>query len=289
MTTPAERWTKAYYANQQCRKGWDCAAGWDAEERAAGYLTLVKKHQAIYEAKIAALSLTKDTKILDIGSGPGGFAISAAKITGSVTAVEPAAGMRNLLLRRCAEENIENIVCIAKRWENTTIEDLDPPYDLVLASFSLGMADIRSALLKMHQVCSGNVICYWPAASSAWERLLTHLTRELYGEKYTGAAKAPLLLEILAEERIPATLEVTIPEHDETFSSFSDAVEAAAKRLNTENRADREKIARHLENVLIEKDGIWHLSGIIPPIGKITWKGGWKEENQLHQTRGKIV
>ena len=130
--------------------------------------------------KISALALPTGAKILDIGSGPGAFAVPAAKRVAHVTAIEPAHGMYTLLTRRCLDDHVTNITCIPKRWEDVTVPELNVPYDLVLASFSLGMPDIRTALLKMHAVCSGTVVCYWQDASGTWEKLLTDLTLELF-------------------------------------------------------------------------------------------------------------
>ena len=41
---------------------------------------------------------------------------------------------------------IQNILCVQKRWEDVDIQkDLEAPYDVVMASYPLGMADIGEA------------------------------------------------------------------------------------------------------------------------------------------------
>ena len=281
MLSPADQWTAAYYANSKCRNGWECATHWNSDDTAAAYLTHARDHLADYEEKIAALALPPGAKILDIGSGPGAFAVPAAKRAAHVTAIEPAPGMRTLLTRWYQTDHVTNITCIPKRWEDVTVPELDVPYDLVLASFSLGMPDIRAALLKMHAVCSGTVVCYWQAAGGAWEKLLTALTPELFGTEYTPAAKSPLLLEILAEEQIPATLEVSIRESRQTFSSLDNAVDTVAERLGAGKPEQRDRIAAYLQTVLTEEDGQWHLPGITPPIGRLSWRGGWNPDDRI--------
>ena len=75
-----------------------------------------------------------------------------------VTAVEPGAGMIAALKDRAALEGITSITCIQKRWEDVDpVRDLTGPYDLVIASLSLTMHDIREAVQKMDAVSCGEV------------------------------------------------------------------------------------------------------------------------------------
>ena len=71
------------------------------------------------------LTVTRDSRVLDIGAGPGTLAIPLAPRVKEVTAVEPGAGMVSILQERAAREGITNIRCIQKRWE-----DVDPALDL---------------------------------------------------------------------------------------------------------------------------------------------------------------
>ena len=68
-------------------------------------------------------------------------------------AVEPGAGMIEILKSHAERQGIKNIVCIQKLWEDVNLSpDLKSPYDIVIASLSLTMFDIREALRKIEMV-----------------------------------------------------------------------------------------------------------------------------------------
>lgn len=51
--------------------------------------------------------------------------------------------MCSVMREKMAEFGVRNISVVQKRWEDVDVEkDLQPPYDVVVASFSLGMQDI---------------------------------------------------------------------------------------------------------------------------------------------------
>jgi 2-polyprenyl-3-methyl-5-hydroxy-6-metoxy-1,4-benzoquinol methylase len=122
------------------------------------------------------LAVTRDSRVLDIGAGPGTLAIPLAPRVKSVTAVEPGSGMVSIMQERAARERITNISCVQKQWE-----DVDParnlfgPYDVVIASLSLTMEDIQAALEKMDSVAKGFVCLYWFVDMPFWERMYADL------------------------------------------------------------------------------------------------------------------
>jgi hypothetical protein len=74
----------------------------------------------------------------------------------------------------CLKENIKaegliNVSWIHKKWEDVDLKDLDAPYDVVVASFSLAMPDIREAVIKMNKVSSKYVYLNWFAGMPSWE------------------------------------------------------------------------------------------------------------------------
>ena len=63
---------------------------------------------------IAALVITPDSRVLDIGAGPGTLAIPLAPQVREITAVEPGAGMVEILKDHAEQDGIRNITCVQK-------------------------------------------------------------------------------------------------------------------------------------------------------------------------------
>jgi SAM-dependent methyltransferase len=89
--------------------------------------------------------------VLDIGAGTGRYAIPIAKQVASLTAIEPSATMRTILEKKQAEHEISNMVIIPRPWEHITVGKDIQPHDIVIASHSFTMHDVKEAIVKMHQ------------------------------------------------------------------------------------------------------------------------------------------
>lgn len=84
--------------------------------------------------------------ILDIGSGPGAFALPLSTRAKRVIALEPAGEMANLLEARVREERIANIGIVREAWEDISLEGKywAGMYDIVFASMSPGINDLAT-------------------------------------------------------------------------------------------------------------------------------------------------
>ena len=91
------------------------------------------------------MNIPKGSRILDIGAEPGTYAVPLAASGCTVTVIEPSPVMREMLEARIKDEKIQNITIIPKRWEDVQTVELDRPFDVVIASFSLTMMDIGEA------------------------------------------------------------------------------------------------------------------------------------------------
>ena len=104
-------------------------------------------------------------------------------------------------------EGITNITCIQKRWEDVDPgRDLTGPYDLVIASLSLTMHDIREAVQKMDAVSCGEVCLYWFVDLPFWERMYADLVMPLHERPYYPGPKADCLWNVLYQAGIYANV-----------------------------------------------------------------------------------
>ncbi|HNX17962.1 MAG TPA: class I SAM-dependent methyltransferase [Methanoregula sp.] len=204
---------------------------------------------------IAGLDLSKDMKVLDIGAGPGTLAIPLAPRVREITAVEPGAGMVLVLKELCKEKGISNITCVQKLWEDVDpARDLDPPYDLVIASLSLTMEDIRAALKKMDAVSRKYVCLYWFVDMPFWERMYVDLWKPLHGETYYPGPKADCLFEVLYQMEIYANVEMMLLPKQYRFSTPDEMTGFFRRRF----RVTTQKQERVLDDYLatfIRQDG----------------------------------
>ncbi len=113
----------------------ECARVWDNKESATQYWNATQNNKEQTQQTIEGLALTPDSRILDIGAGPGTLTIPLSTQAMHVTAVEPSEGMAGVLQNNIAEYEADNITCVQKRWEDVNVEqDLEGPYDVVIAS-----------------------------------------------------------------------------------------------------------------------------------------------------------
>jgi SAM-dependent methyltransferase len=182
----------------------DSSHNWDKKENAERYDKNAKsQYDDRVRMTIAALDITPESRVLDIGAGPGTLALPLAPQVREVTAVEPGAGMVAILSDHAARDGIRNVTSVQKLWEDVDIaRDLKPPYDTVIASLSLTMYDIREALRKMDAVSSGSVHLFWFADMAFWERMDADLWPLLHGRPYYPGPKADCLFGVLYQMEI---------------------------------------------------------------------------------------
>ena len=93
------------------------------------------------------------------------------------------------------KEGITNISCVQKKWEDVDLsQDLDGQYDVVIASLSLTMHDIRAALEKMDAASRKYVYLFWFVDMPFWERMYADLWEPLHGSPYIPAQKPTVSL-----------------------------------------------------------------------------------------------
>jgi hypothetical protein len=84
--------------------------------------------------------------LLDVGAGPGRYAIPLAAIASHVTAVEPAEAMGAHLLASLSPELVERFTVVPSTWEEAQV----PPHDVVLcANVLYPIADVVPFIAKL--------------------------------------------------------------------------------------------------------------------------------------------
>jgi SAM-dependent methyltransferase len=192
--------------------------------------------------------ITKETTVLDVGAGTGVLAIPLAKIAGSVTAIDPSSGMLDELKTAAARERLDNITCLERRWEDVSIGEDITPHDLVIASFSLIMLDIRAALEKMHAAASRAVCLFWFAGpvqganEDLWPRL--------YGRPCLPGPDYIYLLNVLYQMGVYPDVEIRTSDFKHYYDNPEAALDDLLSKLNVSRSEDISIVRDYLVEAL---------------------------------------
>jgi SAM-dependent methyltransferase len=194
-----EIWKARQCLHESSKQFDDPSHNWDKRENAERYDSSSRsEYDQRVKTTIASLTVNRNSRVLDIGAGPGTLTIPLSPLVKEITAVEPGAGMVEILMKHAERENLHNITCVQKTWEEIDLSsDLSPPFDIVIASLSLTMHDIREALRKMDAASCGSVDLFWFVDMPFWERMYADLWETLHGSPYHAGPKADCLFGVL--------------------------------------------------------------------------------------------
>jgi ubiquinone/menaquinone biosynthesis C-methylase UbiE len=215
--------------------------------------------------------------VLDIGAGPGTLAIPLAPRVKEITAIEPGEGMVAILNERMKKKGITNVTTIQKRWE-----DIDPPsdfdgqYDVVIASLSLTMEDIRLALQKMDAVSREYVYLFWFVDMPFWEKMYADLWEPLHGSKYHPGPKADCLFVVLYQIGIYANVEMLPLKKEYRFTTLDEMTAFFRRRFNVITEEQERVMADYLKP-LIRTIGYEIVISGYSTFAKIWWRKDHKK------------
>ncbi len=248
-------WTEQMRMSQRSKNRKECSSMWEDRESAKRFWDMSQRDgQKRAKETIKDLHIKPGSRVLDIGAGPGTLAIPISEKVGHVTAVEPSKGMLEVLDDKIAEYRRENISVVRKRWEDIDIEkDLEGPYDVAIASFSLGMPDIRRAIEDMQAVSSGHIYLYWFAGNTSWDEHSLRIWPTLHGSEYYPSPKCDILFNVLYQMGIYPHMEPFIIGRSEEYATLDDAVNEQADHFAIKTEQQREILRQYLkENMQFE-------------------------------------
>ena len=249
-------WKERQVLQESSKLGSDPSHNWNNKENAERYARNAKsEYDDRVKTTIASLPVTKDARVLDIGAGPGTLAHPLAPLVREVTAVEPGAGMIEVLRKHAGQDGIRNITCVQKLWEEVDpARDLAGPYDIVIASLSLTMHDIREALRKMDAVSSGSVHLFWFVDMPFWERMYADLWQPLHGRPFYPGPKADCLFGVLYQMGIYPDVTMLPMAKEYRFTNREELLAFFHKRFGAAS-PEQERIVEEYVTPLIRHEG----------------------------------
>ena len=267
-----ELWKERMELQSKTQMNTDCTNMWKRKENAKRFWEMSLENKNRIEKTLTGMTLTPESRVLDIGAGPGSLAIPLAERVAHVTAVEPAEGMMEVLKQNIETYGTRNIDCVYKDWETVDAgSDLCPPYDVVFASYSLGMKDIRASIQKMVDVSSGYVYLYWFAGDTSWDIHSRNLWPILHGCEYRQGPKANVLYNVLYDMGIYPDVKVFPFEHKNHFENLKEALEHFKPQYAAFSPEQEEILSSYLQEVLEEENGALVQKGWSTRV-KMWWK-----------------
>lgn len=224
------------------------AAYWNNETAARDFYRKSLEHRETrIDPILEGLPLQADSRVLDIGAGPGAIALPLARRVRHVTAVEPSAGMYTVLEENLAAEGVHNVDVVTKLWEEVDVaRDLKAPYDIVFAKNSLSVPDIGDAIVKMNEASSDYAAIYWFAGLTPWEMISCALWPKLHGREFASPPKCDVIYNVLYSMGIYANIESIHFSHIYSFPSPESAMEYFAPQVLAVTAGQREVLMDYI-------------------------------------------
>jgi SAM-dependent methyltransferase len=201
----------------------------------------------------AHIPLDRDTTVLDIGPGTGVLSVAISRRVKRIRAIEPSLAMVSVLNRYLQQEKASNIDCIHKKWEDIVPFEEVSPHHVVMASFSLNMRDIQTAVFKMNQLAERYVCLLTFVGNPWWDYRV--LWPAVHGREYFVGPDYMDLYNVLYAMGIRANIEIKRTEHVQTFDTLQHAVTFWKSNLGISSHSAMETVTSYLEKHLIEEDG----------------------------------
>jgi ubiquinone/menaquinone biosynthesis C-methylase UbiE len=236
----------------------ECSCYWDTIESARNYLKAYGINPDNISGRIKqldSLPISLESTVLEIGPGPGILTIPLSGKVKHITAIEPANGMFKVLQERIRFDNLNNITLIQNRWEDVDPASLEEGFDLVLASFSLGMPDIKEAILKMSSVSKGEVVLFWHADIPQFEELYSMVWPTVHGREYVSGPKSDILFNILYQMKIYPSVQYFEYYQHQLFSSYQDVQDYFKYQHYLHCDQENENFKAYLGRYITEENG----------------------------------
>lgn len=226
------------------------AAFWDPRARRFAKLTAGTADADPLLARVQRVATT-DSTVLDVGCGPGRFALALAPGVLRVVGVDPSPVMLTLLRRQARREGLANVTTVAGRWQDVDVE----PVDVGLCSYVLPLIeDATGFLAKLHSACRHHVFVYLSAMST--DAVFDPFWRHFHGKPRSPGPTYLDAVAVLAELGIRADVEVVeLPVRTRFKSVAAAARDYRENLLVTDSPEVRKELRALLSQWLVPSDG----------------------------------
>ncbi len=250
----------------------------DWNKRAAGF---ARRHKGSVYVKefLKKLPLSPALSVLDMGSGPGTLTIPLARKVKKVTAVDFSSKMLTILADRATKDGLDNITTHQGAWEDDWQTLGLGQYDLIIASRSLAVDDLRGALNKLRQAARGWVFIGDRVGSGPFDpAMFAAIDRPFHpGPDYIYT------INILYQMGIHAQLDFIDLPPGHSYKTREEAIDSWAWMFHDLTAEENDKLKYHLTERLDRNEaGLWYLRNeVCPSWAIISWQESKRSMNTL--------
>ena len=231
-------WAKKLEAKKDRSKDWN---------KAAPNFGKSAKRDDYHTKLIERIDVNKEETILDLGCGDGTITIPLAKRARSVTGVDSAHKMLEILNEKAQKENIGNIKTIEEDLSKITIDNVGK-HDIVVASRSLnGILNIKETIANINEIAE-NYVYITLFGPNNWK-----IEKEFYdsiNKEYVEFPSHRYFFNILVDMGIYPNVESLNIGREREYESIEEALENGKWRLDTLNDREKEQLYEYLEDIL---------------------------------------
>ena len=267
-------WTRLR-ANALTKKGWQKKSPTDWDQKAQSFSSR-NKDSTYIDLVLSHLPLEASFTVLDIGSGPGTLAVPLASKVKSVTAIDFSQGMLDILEEIARNEKIDNIHTARCAWEDNWEDKGLLPHDIAIASRSMGVMDLTSALCKIDKYGTRYVFLTDRVGSTPFDEAAF----EAVGRPFSPGPDYIYTLNILYTLGIHPNVTILKLERDVEYASMDEAVKSYSWMFHDITREEHLSLVRYLSGKIIpSKNNRLTIRRDSPPQWALIW---WEKATEKH-------
>jgi len=190
------------------------------------------------------------TTVLDVGCGPGRFALALARRAREVIALDWSPAMTAIVAAGARREKLANLRCVAARWEDAEVS----PVDISICSYVLPIArDPEGFLAKIDATTGRRAFVYMNAAPA--DLVLDPLWRHFHGRPRRPGPTYLDAVDVLADLGIAATVEIVEVPVRGRYTSVAHAARAYRDTLLVPDTPEARRELRRVLTSWLVADG----------------------------------
>jgi SAM-dependent methyltransferase len=205
------------------------------------------------EAFLKIINPKKTWTIFDMACGAGTLAIPFAGYVKSITAVDFSEKMLEILQEKCNQAGIANVRTIKASWEDNWSKAGIGQHDVVIASRSLVVDDLRHAITKLNDIARKRVYISTIVDDGPHDRRIF----EAVGRELHAGPDYIYNYNLLYRMGIYANINFIIEDNHKTYRNHGEAIDSVRWMLDDITSEEEKKLEDYFDRHLIFSEGRW--------------------------------